>query len=447
MNWNNIISGARTSSEISDRESRTDYQRDFDRIVFSSAFRRLQNKTQIFPLPGATLVHNRLTHSLEVASVGRSLGNIIGRRLIEKKLIDDRNLEFYRYDLQNVIASACLAHDIGNPSFGHSGEEAISKYFIENESNLKNLFTPQEWFDLTQFEGNANSFRILTHQFNGKPQGGYRLTYSTLASMVKYPCLSDKVDKSNINTKKFNFFLSEQKLGFEILDSLNISKVEEGVYKRHPFVYLTEAADDICYKIVDFEDAQRLNILNHSYVKEIFMQLMEDINKDDIDKIHSTLKTIKNNNEQISYLRAKCINRLTLEATEEFIKNAAAIESGEYNQSLLKSIENNNKFIKEIDSISLEKIYNHDTVIQLEIAGFEIMSKLLALFVPAVLSVSPNKRDEKVLRLLPEQYQTTESSNYHKVMTVLDFLSGMTDEYAFELYRKLYGIEIPKHRG
>jgi len=259
MNWNNIISGKRTGGSKTSPEIRTDFQRDFDRLIFSSAFRRLQNKTQIFPLPGSTFVHNRLTHSLEVASVGRSLGKLIGKRLIEQKIISAENEEFYKYELQNVIASACLAHDIGNPSFGHSGEKAISNYFTDHQNQLidgKRLidyFAKEEWADLISFEGNANSFRTLTNQFNGKSDGGYSLTYMTLASLMKYPCESTAINKKNKNTKKFSFFQAEKPIAIEIFKELNIAS-ESGsplVFKRHPFVYLTEAADDICYRIVD----------------------------------------------------------------------------------------------------------------------------------------------------------------------------------------------------
>ncbi len=456
MNWNNIICGNRTGGFVSGPEVRTDYQRDFDRLIFSSAFRRLQDKTQIFPLPGSTFVHNRLTHSLEVASVGRSLGKLIGNELINRGLIDSNNQEFYKYELQNVIASACLAHDIGNPSFGHSGEKAISNYFIDHEKfiienkELKEFFSGNEWKDLVNFEGNANSFRILTNQFNGKSLGGYRLTFTTLASILKYPCESTATDASNTHTKKFSFFQSEKELGKEVLSSLNIDKVNQGplVFKRHPFVYLTEAADDICYRIVDFEDAQRLHIIPHGQVSEIFINLIKNIGRveDNIDKIYKVYKGISDKNEQISFLRAKCINTLTLESTDLFMDNVGSIINGEYNNGLLDDMANKNPYLMEIESISIDEIYNHDTVVELEIAGYKIMSDLLSLFVPAVLKNNKEHKDKKVLRLLPRQFQTERKENYFKVLSVLDYLSGMTDPYAVELYRKLFGIEIPKHR-
>lgn len=446
MNWNNIISGKRTGDSPTSKEIRTEYQRDFDRIIFSSAFRRLQNKTQVFPLPGSTFVHNRLTHSLEVASVGRSLGILIGKELINKGYIEPINKDFYKYELQNVIASASLAHDIGNPSFGHSGEKAISNYFNEN-SNLCTYFKPSEWQDLTSFEGNANSFRILTHQFNGKSEGGYRLTYTTLASILKYPCESTAINISKKHTSKFSFFQSEKSQASTILKELNINQDTEDplVYFRHPFVYLTEAADDICYRIVDFEDAQRLHILPYNKVEDLFIALIENITMDKSGEIKNTLFTISDTNEKIAYLRAKCINILTLKSAELFIQNAEKIIEGKYEHGLLDDLTRTYKILSEIETISYNEIYNHDSVCELEIAGYKIMNDLLSLFIPAVLKDKPDHKDKKIIKLIPKQFQPDSSENYEKVLSVVDYLSGMTDLYAIEMYRKLFGIEIPKH--
>lgn len=455
MNWNTILSEKRTGKTGADKGIRTNFQRDFDRLIFSSAFRRLQNKTQIFPLPGSTFVHNRLTHSLEVASVGRSLGKHIGEALTLKQWVDDINIDFYKYELQNVIAAACLAHDIGNPSFGHSGETAIANYFIENQnlvinnSNFHNMFAPEEWADLVAFEGNANSLRVLTNQFNGKAQGGYQLTYITLASIMKYPCEALCVNKANINTKKFSIFQSEKQNAIDIFNELNIPKIKNNplLFVRHPFVFLTEAADDICYRIVDFEDAQRLGIISAKEVADMFINLITEIGResDNIKKIEQTYNSISDKNEGISYLRAKCINALTLESADLFMKNADSIINGTYNQGLLDELTDKMESLKEIKQISNDKIYNHHTVVELEIAGYRIMNDLLSLFIPAALKNNPNDRDKKVLQLLPSQFKCNTDSNYYKVLSVLDYVSGMTDLYAVELYRNLFGIDIPKH--
>ncbi len=456
MDWNNIFSEKRIGGDSVSKGIRTQFQRDFDRLIFSSSFRRLQNKTQVFPLPGSTFVHNRLTHSLEVASVGRSLGKITGEELSKMKGITENAREFYKYELQNVIATACLAHDIGNPAFGHSGEKAISKYFIDNEQllieskELTSFFSHREWTDLTSFEGNANALRVLTHSFRGKAPGGLGLTVTTLASLMKYPCESVATDKKYKHRKKYGFFQPERKTALEIGTKLNMIK-ESGdpvIFKRHPFVYLTEAADDICYRILDMEDAVRLGIIEESKATDYFLTLLKSINRqeDNIEKIKSTLKTIEDKNERITYLRAKCINTLTSQAADIFLYNRDAIISGNYNDSLVDSIEDNNKVLKDIATVSFEEIYNHDTVLEIEIAGYNVISELLSLFIPAVLKENRDNRDDKLLRLIPGQFQTNEGSAYEKVLSVLDYVTGMTDLYATELYRKIFGIDIPRHR-
>src|SRR5690606_27058479 len=246
MDLNLLYSGKRLGVDAS-KDTRTEYQRDFDRIIFSSSFRRLQNKTQVFPLPGSVFVHNRLTHSLEVSSVGRSLGNLVGDVIVKhyKSELSSESQEFYRYSLYNVIASACLCHDIGNPAFGHSGEDAIASFFIKNQSTLKDKFNDEQWADLINFEGNANAIRVLTQQQKGKSKGGLKLTYSTLASIAKYPCEAIAKDKSFIYRKKFGFFQSEKLTFMDIAENTQMIKDDSNplIYLRHPFVWLVEAAD------------------------------------------------------------------------------------------------------------------------------------------------------------------------------------------------------------
>lgn len=452
MNWNTIISDIRTGVP-SNHGIRTGYQVDFDRIIFSSAFRRLQNKTQVFPMPGSAFLHNRLTHSLEVSSVGRSLGKLVGKALINKGQIDASNAEFYEFELQNVIAAACLAHDIGNPPFGHTGEKAISNYFISNKlqetagRKLFEHFGEAEWNDLVAFEGNANSLRVLIHQFNGKSTGGYRLTYTTLAALIKYPCESVAISKHQINRKKFGFFQSELDLASEILGTLGViqESVRPAVFCRHPFVYLTEAADDICYRIIDFEDAHRLHIMEHNHVADTFMNLLHEINPSGQEKTRATLGDIEDKNEQISYLRAKCINALVEKSADEFVLNNEAVLQGNYNCGLIDTLEKRYPTLQSIATESNQKIYNHESVVQLELLGYKVMSDLLSLFIPAVLAENPEHKEKKILKLLPEQFIPASVKPYDKVFAVLDYLSGMTDPYIIELYRKLFGIEIPRH--
>lgn len=456
MEWTTIVSGKRTGTKSSESATRTEYQRDFDRLVFSSGFRRLQNKTQVFPLPGSTFVHNRLTHSLEVASVGRSIGKRVGTLLAEKENFDQDYTEFYKFELQNVIASACLAHDIGNPAFGHSGEKAISNYFKEfSESQIdgKKLityFSKEEWQDLISFEGNANAFRVLTHQFNGKSTGGQRLTYTTLASILKYPCESNAVSKKSKHLSKYGFFQADKETALEIARELNMIQESENpiVYKRHPFVFLTEAADDICYRIIDFEDAHRLGIINNETITTHFLDLIKSLNRkeDNLEKIAQVLDKIGDANEKISFLRAICINGLVFKASDIFISNSEAILNGTFNDGLIDLLEKDCAPLQEIQRISIDKIYNHETVVQIEIAGYNVMSDLLGLFIPAVLKENKTHKDEKIIKVIPRQFVHTIDTPYHKALSILDYISGMTDSYATELYRKLFGIEIPKHR-
>lgn len=455
MKFESIFTDKRVGSDKISAGTRSGFQRDFDRLVFSSAFRRLQNKTQVFPLPGTAFVHNRLTHSLEVASVGRSLGKMIGETISMDFKNNEEVYEFYRYELANVIAAACLAHDIGNPAFGHSGEKAISNYFIENAETkidgqeLKNFFSGKEWRDLTSFEGNANAVRILTHNFRGKFKGGFGLTYTTIASILKYPCESIAVNKNFRHRKKYGFFQSEKETALKIMRELQMTEEskEPIIFKRHPFVYLVEAADDICYSIVDMEDAQRLGILRKAEIEECFMEAIRSLSRGDADKTYKYYQDIDDTNEAIAFLRARIINLLINKSTDVFISHQNQILDGNFNDTLIDNIEKLYGALKSIQEISLKTIYGHDTVIQIEIAGYNVMSELLGLFVPALLKEQPSHKEQKVLKLFPYQFTEFEltSSKYEKVMNALDYLSGMTDEYATEMYRRLKGITIPGH--
>lgn len=457
ITWNNCFSPSRYGIQKGKNDIRTEYERDWDRIIFSSAFRRLQNKTQVFPLPEEVFVHNRLTHSLEVASVGRSLGKIIGKKiaLLEEIKDDDTARPFYRNSLKNVIASACLAHDLGNPAFGHSGEEAISKYFKkrdtikEEDIAFKKQFSTEEWKDLTTFEGNANALRILTFQQKGRVKGGFRLTYSTLGSILKYPCESVSSNKKILHRKKYGYFKIDEDVFLDIAKELNLvkDKIESGIsYKRHPFVFLVEAADDICYNIIDFEDAHRLGILSYKEVKNSFLKIIETNPKDDIEWVKKQAKSLKDDpNESIAYLRAKAINTLIYKTADAFWENREGILDGDYDISLIDSIPELESIMKKIENVSIKKIYNAKKVVQLEIAGFRIMSALVEDFVTSALTEkeSREKEQNKILGLLPKQFSFEESSSpYEKVMHIIDFIAGMTDLYALKLYRKLRGIEL-----
>ena len=310
MNWNQIISTTRLGQEElvtnDNKHSRTQFQRDYDRIIFSSPFRRMQNKTQVFPLPGSVFVHNRLTHSLEVASVGRSLGSMFIEKAEAEGMIVENPLF---QEIGSVVSAACLAHDMGNPPFGHSGEDAIAQFFEKsNEPRLRNELSEAEWRDFTQFDGNANAFRLLAHQFNGRREGGFALTYTTLASIVKYPYESVLTSKP-----KFGFFNSEKVTFARIANELGLLKLsaDPDQYIRHPLVFLVEAADDICYQLMDLEDAHKLKIHSFDQTRSLLMRFFDpQTESKEISRMNETLNLVSDPNEQIAYLRANVIGKL-----------------------------------------------------------------------------------------------------------------------------------------
>jgi len=444
MNWQQLLSAERLGMEgkvnLSDHDfARSQFQRDYDRIIFSSPFRRLQNKTQVFPLPGSIFVHNRLTHSLEVASVGRSLGNILANHL--RNDLQTRDNPFLS-EIGNIVSAACLAHDLGNPSFGHSGEKAISRYFTDGDGRkYKEALTEVQWRDISNFEGNANAFRILTHIFHGKNESQFALTYSTLAALVKYPCESVAGgDKSKVYQKKYGFFTSETSTFKTIAEKLGLITFQQSplICYRHPLTFLVEAADDICYYIIDLEDAHRLGVLSDV---EVFNLLKDILGNDSVTL--QRYQDIDDSNDRVSFLRAKCINKLIIECSNVFIQHLPAIMNGEFNASLTGSLPDQYLgSLKEIDKISIDKIYNFRTVVEKEIAGYKVMSGLLEEFVPAVMEGSTHYYD-KLKKLIPSQFAPSNEMPYYKIQSVLDFVSGMTDLYAVELFRKIKGISFP----
>ena len=443
MEWNNLLSTKRLGIENRDKnilaQDRSEFQRDYDRIIFSSPFRRMQNKTQVFPLPGRIFVHNRLTHSLEVASVGRSLGNLLAGTLAEKNVFTFNALQ---NELGTVVSASCLAHDMGNPPFGHSGEAAISNFFVNgNGQEFRNILSEGEWNDFAQFDGNANAFRILTNQFKGKRSGGYALTYSTLASIIKYPHESLKTGK-----QKFGFFQSEKETYKKIAEDLKIKKdTESGDFVRHPLVFLVEAADDICYQIMDIEDAFKLGILSYDETRLLFLDFYDPSeDKKILGHIRQTLQTVTDPHEQITYLRAGVIGKLVASCADIFWHNHTSVLSGEMKDSLIRQLEPiQAEAMRKVKDISCSKVYNHRSVVEIEIAGYKIIGTLLDEFIGA--AINPKELYSKKLNsLLPVQYTPKSDSYYDKIQSVVDFVSGMTDIYALDLYRKIKGISLPE---
>ena len=441
MNWQQLISNKRFGLEEiheAQKDDRTEFQRDYDRLIFSAPFRRLQNKTQVFPLPGSVFVHNRLTHSLEVSCVGRSLGNSIAIQLVAKypKLASTHVPE-----IGAIVSAACLAHDLGNPPFGHSGEKAISTYFSEGKGlALKSQLSSMEWEDLTHFEGNANAFRLLTHQFLGRRKGGFVMTYSTLAAIVKYPFPSVLAGKKS----KFGFFTSEENSYLKIAEELGIKRLskegEPPQYARHPLVYLVEAADDICYQMMDIEDAYKLKLLTPKEAKDLYLLFFDEKKKRRVEEIFSF---VTDGNEQIAYLRATVIGILIKECTKVFMENEEAILNGTFEGALIKHISSPlSESYKECSRVAVEKIYRSRDVLDIELAGFHVISTLLELMINAV--QSPEKAYSQLLiNRVSSQYDIKAPTLYGRIQAVLDYLSGMTDVFALDLFRKIKGNGLP----
>ena len=443
MEWKQLISNKRFGQEHKHAErhdDRSEFKRDYDRLIFSSAFRRLQNKTQVFPLPGSIFVHNRLTHSLEVASVGMSIGNDISRRVIQKRPeLKDTLVE----EIGTIVSAACLAHDLGNPPFGHSGEKAIQTFFSEGPGQkIKSMVSSEFWDDITHFEGNANAFRILTHRFKGRRQGGFVMTYSMLASIVKYPFASSLAG----NHGKFGFFASEAESYRKIADELGIfcksAPGEPLKYARHPLVYMVEAADDICYEIMDIEDSHKLKILSFAETEHLLLSFFdEDIQQ----KIRQRIidEEMTDENEKVVYMRASVIGKLENECVAAFLAHEEEILAGTFEGSLIDHIsERQKKAYKECEKISYSKIYQSKPVLDIELSGYQIMATLMEVFIEA--AVNPSRfYSKQLLRRVSSQYDIENESLEERIMAVLDYISGMTDIYALDIYQKINGISLP----
>lgn len=438
MNWDQLICDKRLGmEEYHDprHHTRSDFQRDYDRLIFSSPFRRLQNKTQVFPLPGSIFVHNRLTHSLEVSSVGRSMGNEVALRLRDRY---PDNIQREKFDsLRDIVAAACLCHDLGNPPFGHSGEKTISTYFSEgNGKAIQSQLSTQQWADFINFEGNANSFRLLTHQFKGRRKGGMAMTYSSLAAIVKYPYSSIHAGEKG----KFGFFSSEEEIFRKVADQLGIPEIAQGRFARHPLVYITEAADDICYQIMDLEDAHKLKIISLKDVEELFLNFFRPQEQD---RMHRTLNSLDDPNEKLAYLRSNAIGAMVVDCAEVFADNERIILDGNFKGALVDNMQPRLRdAYAECSRTAWDKIYRAPEVVDIELAGNRIITYLLDTLMDAVMNPEKNY-SRLLLSIVPTQYDTSAPSEYARIQSVLDHVSGMTDVYALDLFRRLNGHSLP----
>ena len=443
MNWQQLISNKRLGQEVRHPErhdDRSEFKRDYDRLIFSAPFRRMQNKTQVFPLPGSIFVHNRLTHSLEVASVGMSLGNDVAREL---KLRHPELAGTLFEEIGTIVSTACLAHDMGNPPFGHSGEKAIQAFFREGKGlELKPRMSPEFWDNLIHFEGNANAFRLLAHRFHGRREGGFVMTYSTLASIVKYPHSSMAAGKKG----KFGFFCFEEHYYRRIADELGIRRLsvdgEPLRYARHPLVYLVEAADDICYEIMDIEDAHKLRILSFDETMSLLLGFFDNCQREKILK-RIVDEGITDNNEKVVYLRACAIGKLECECARAFVEHESEILDGTLKGCLIDYITPSVRdAYRHCSELSVQRIYNSKPVLDVELSGYKIMETLMDALIEA--AVSPEKfHSEQLRKRFSNQYDINSPDFETRVMAVIDFISGMTDVFALDIYQKIQGISLP----
>lgn len=440
MKWQQLISSARWGKQNTQRsatEQRTEFQRDYDRLIFSSPFRRLQNKTQVFPLPGSVFVHNRLTHSLEVSSVGRSLGADVARLLIPRYSGEDVvALE----SISAIVSAACLAHDLGNPPFGHEGEAAIRSFFAEGEGlYLREQLPIEVWNDITHFDGNANTFRLLTHQFHGRRAGGFVMTYSTLAAIAKYPFSS-----SLATHPKFGFFEAEREAFAHIFNELGIPALESHGnhqrFARHPLVFLVEAADDICYEVMDIEDAHKLRILSTEETRQLLLGFFSE---EEQHSLSTAYPEDTDAGEQIAYLRSCVINALERACVEVFVEHETEILAGSFKGSLISQLPAPlSTAYQRCAEVARNRIYHSKEVADIELSGYHIIYTLLSLMTAAV--VQPEKTySQLLLRHVSSQYEVHAPDLATRIMAVLDYLSGMTDVYALDLFRKVRGMQLP----
>lgn len=444
MHWEQLLSlkrqgdkGKRLRKEQDD--TRLGFEVDYDRIIFSSAFRSLQDKTQVIPLSKTDFVHTRLTHSLEVSVVGRSLGRLVGKKIIEKYPYLSEIHGYHMNDFGAIVAAASLAHDIGNPPFGHSGEKAIGEYFkIGNGQQYKDQLTEKQWQDLVDFEGNANGFSVLTSSRPGN-EGGLRISYATLGAFMKYPKESlPKKPTSNIADKKYGFFQSDKQFFAEVASELGLISNKSGNdigFERHPLAYLVEAADDICYTIIDFEDGINLGLVSEDYALEYLIKLV----KDSIDT--AKYKTLETKEDRISYLRALAIGSLISDAVQVFVENEELILQGKFPFALTDK----SKYKAQMDDIiklSVKNIYQSREVIEKEIKGYQIINTLLDKFITAYnnnLEGRATNYDKLLLKVLPERHQLERENLYERLLHICHFVSLLTDGNALIYYRNILG--------
>lgn len=440
MNWQSLLSARRFSDKVdhvTHDKNRSRFEQDYDRIIFSQPFRKLQDKTQVFPLPEDDFVHTRLTHSLEVSSVGRSLGKNAGLYILEK--YPDLNNDFTVHDFGSIVASACLAHDLGNPPFGHAGEDGISSFFTTTETgkSFENKVSSEEWKDLTTFEGNAQGFRIL----NSPLYRGTELTFASLGAFTKYPLSSSSPKtKGRKSQKKYGYYQDNSADFKKMVEAMGLINISENAWCRHPLAFLVEAADDICYGIIDFEDGCRLGLISLETYKTLLSKIIgESYSEEKLEKVPSL-------NEKLGILRAMAIFQLVKECSDLFVEKEEELLNGTFDQALTDAIPSS-EVLTEISALSVNEIYRSRQVLEREAGGYEVISKLMEAFCMAAYEkvfAKPSAKNKTIFRLLPQEYKIQLEqeglSVYQTLQFVTDYISSLTDRYAMRLYKIVFGL-------
>lgn len=437
MEWETLLScerpeGHKTFYTSPPSPGRSDFERDYSRILYSNPFRRLQNKTQVYPMPENDHVHTRLTHSLEVADTGKALGKLVGEKIL--KIYP--KLKYTKWDFGYIVAAACLGHDIGNPPFGHAGEETVKEYFKrESFAEYAHCLSKQELSDLQNFEGNAQGFRILTTIGDRYSKGGMRLTAATLATYCKYPQSSTCIDKNDVSRKKYNFFNSELDIFRSVAERVGlINRPGIDSWCRHPLAFLTEAADDICYNILDLEDGFRLGLIKYEDVEQLLQPIAN---------ARSEVAELERECEKIGVLRGRAIGNLVSAVTDVFLWNLDDILEGNYKKSLIETSSFASE-LKEISRICTSECYHNVGVAKIESAGNEVLTCLLDKML-AVVKDPKHRLDSLIKSLLRDKFIYSlfnQESAYKKILTIVDLITGMTDRFAITLYRQLKGMTV-----
>lgn len=443
MQWSKLLSSSRLIADIPNipDAGRTVFEKDFDKIIFSSSFRRLKDKTQVFSLVENDYIRSRLSHSLEAACVGRTLGTLVGSEIIKRH---KRELQsFQARDFGDIVAAACLAHDIGNPPFGHAGEDAIQEWFKSNKAkNVLSFLSSHQQADFKKFEGNAQGFRILTKLEKRANTPGIQFTCATLATFTKYPREAGisntlfaeyNANAHNKSTKKHGFFQAEKDLFRQLASEVGLIQRQQDSawWCRHPLTFLVEAADDICYHIVDLEDGFQMGNITY----EAASALLHDI------LVGKKLDILNcDRNENIKYLRAKAIHKLITEVKQVFLERENDFLNATFDSPLTTEIASGNK-LKEIIDITRKNVYESSEVVEVKVAGYEVIGGLLEEFIAAI--AENNLSKSYLMKKLIPNFRDDEDI-YAKVLQITDYVAGMTDSFAVSLFKKMKGISLPR---